>query len=128
MHPHERAFVEAFLKLDRQERFLEALANPKRRGAFHRELHHPKPGFFDERFIERIAPSRQSSEFVAAQLRRLGANDECWVFGNHIDGRQMNLDTVLKELLGIGTGTIVSCLPGKLAFFEGEEERLILYR
>jgi hypothetical protein len=55
----------------------------------------------------------------------MGAPDDCWVFGNHIDGRQMKLEEAL-EVIGLGTGTIVSCLPGKLAFFESEDGRMIL--
>jgi hypothetical protein len=56
----------------------------------------------------------------------MGAPDDCWVFGNHIDGRQMKLEEALDEVIGLGTGTIVSCLPGKLAFFESEDGRMIL--
>lgn len=125
MNPHEEAFVEAFIHPDRRERFLAALGNPKRRVVFTRELHHPKPKFLQAKYIEQIVPSEHHARFVVRKLKSMGAPDDCWVFGNHIDGRQMKLEEAL-EVIGLGTGTIVSCLPGKLAFFESEDGRMIL--
>jgi hypothetical protein len=40
----------------------------------------------------------------------------------------MPLDQALKATVGNGIGTILSCIPGKLAYFEDEEERFILHR
>ena len=125
MNPHEQAFVEAFIHPDRRERFLAALANPKKRAVFNREPYHPKSKFLQVRYIEQIAPSQHYARLIAPKLKRMGAPDDCWVFGNHIDGRQMKLEEALGEIIGVGSGTIVSCLPGKLAFFESEEERVI---
>jgi hypothetical protein len=128
MNTHERAFVDAFVNPDRRERFLAALANPKKRNVFNRELHHPKPSFLLNSYIERIPPSQQYTRFIAPNLRRMGASDDCWVFGNDIDGRQMKLEEALDALIGIRSGTIISCVPGRLAFFESEDERVILRR
>jgi hypothetical protein len=128
MNVHEQAFVEAFINPDRRERFLAALANPNRRDVFNRELHHPKPGLLVATYVEQIAPSQHYTRFMAPNLRRMGASDDCWVFGNYIDGRQMKLDEALDALIGMRSGTIVSCVPGRLAFFENEDERVILRR
>ena len=42
----------------------------------------------------------------------------------------MGLSEALAEVIGRGMGTFISCLPGKLAYFEGEErnERYICHR
>jgi hypothetical protein len=48
------------------------------------------------------------------------------VFGNYVDGQEMKLKDALDALIGVGSGTIISCIPGKLAFFESEDSRLIL--
>ena len=128
MNPHEKAFIETFISPDRQERFIEALANPKRREVFKSELHHPKANFLNPKYVKTIVPSQQWTKFLAPQLKSMGAPDDCWVFGNYIDGREMKLEEALTELIGYRTGTIVSCLPGELAFFESEEERIILHR
>ena len=42
----------------------------------------------------------------------------------------MALDNALEETLGKGMGTLISCIPGKLAYFELEDinEKYILER
>jgi len=128
MNPHEQAFVAAFVFPDRRERFLAALANPKRRKVFNCELDHPKARFLNDKYVKRIDPSRQFAGFLVPQLKSMGAPNDCWVFGNYIDGQQMKLEDALAKLIGYNTGTIVSCLPGELAFFESEDDRVILQR
>jgi hypothetical protein len=34
----------------------------------------------------------------------------------------------MESVVGCGTGSILSCIPGKLAYFEGEDESLLLAR
>jgi len=126
MNLHEQAFVENFIDSRRRDRFLAALANPKKRDIFKRELHHPKPGFLLTRYVEQINLSQHYTRFIAPQLRKMGAPDQCWVFGNYIDGQPMSLDQALDALIGMRSGTIISCLPGKLVFFENEDDRVIL--
>jgi hypothetical protein len=55
---------------------------------------------------------------------------ETWhVIGGEHDGKHMELLTALKQIVGYGTGTVLSCIPGKLAYFEGEiRERFLLIR
>jgi hypothetical protein len=126
MNLHEQGFVETFIPPGRRDRFLAALANPKSRAIFNRELHHPKSSFLLSEYIEQIVPSQHYTRFIAPKLRSMGATDQCWVFGNYIDGQQMKLEEALDALIGIGSGTIISCIPGKLAFFENEDSRVIL--
>jgi hypothetical protein len=40
----------------------------------------------------------------------------------------MDLKTALRETIGSQMGTFLSCVPGRLAYFEDEEERCILQR
>ncbi len=125
MNLHEQAFVENFIDPRRRGRFLEALASPKRRKLFHRELDHPKEMFLLAKYIENLASGQHFPRFVAPKLREMGAPDLCWVFGNYVDGQEMKLEEALKAVIGWGEGTIISCLPGKLAYFEAERERFI---
>jgi hypothetical protein len=126
VNPHEQAFVETFIPPDRRDRFLTALTNLKKRAIFNRELHHPKSNFLLTRYLEQIVPSQEYTRFIAPKLKSMGAPDDCWVFGNYIDGQQMKLEDALEALIGMRSGTIISCVPGKLAFFENEDERVIL--
>lgn len=45
-----------------------------------------------------------------------------------IDGQEMDLRAALEHVNGRQIGTILSCLPGKLAYFEREDETLLLAR
>jgi len=40
----------------------------------------------------------------------------------------LQLESALESVVGNGMGTILSCIPGKLAYFEGEDESLLLAR
>ena len=43
-----------------------------------------------------------------------------------IDGKELELEAALGEVVGNNAGAILSCVPGKLAYFEGEDESLLL--
>ena len=59
----------------------------------------------------------------------MGAPETCHVIGGKHDGEDVELLTALKQIVGYGTGTVLSCVPGKLAYFEGEiRERFLLVR
>jgi len=45
-----------------------------------------------------------------------------------LDGQELLLESALESVVGNGIGTILSCIPGKLAYFEGEDESLPLAR
>jgi len=45
-----------------------------------------------------------------------------------LDGLDMPLVDALERVVGQGIGTLVSCIPGRLAFVETEDERFILQR
>ena len=59
----------------------------------------------------------------------MGAPESCHVIGGENDGEEMELLTALKQVVGYGAGTVLSCVPGTLAYFEGEiRERFLLVR
>ncbi|HET8853246.1 MAG TPA: hypothetical protein VFN02_12030, partial [Ktedonobacteraceae bacterium] len=64
-------------------------------------------------------------------LLERGAPEQCYVVSTigEIDGRQMLLDEALAWMdRSLDSGTFISCLPGKLAYFESEDGRYILQR
>ena len=89
-------------------------------------------GDLDDRFVVPVSPRDQTPDGIAEALRGYGAPDRCWVIStdDSLDAREMLLDEVLAAIVGYGKGTLVSCVPGKLAFFEGENrgDRCILRR
>jgi len=117
---HERGLITSFFFPARQERYLALLGKPKRRGDITREFAHFK--HLDPRRIVSISPSAQHFENIYELLRRKGAPEVCYGFSewDEIDGKTLPLRDALKMVVGSGMGTFLSCLPGRLGYFEGE--------
>ena len=136
---HEAAVIRAFVQHDKQERFLGFLANPRKRKKFTESLSHFH--WFDARYATpipwKVDPTLklwerhiQGIENIQRLLKSKGAGLTCWVLSedSEIDGREMDLSAALKHVSGREIGTILSCIPGKLAYFESEDETLLLAR
>jgi hypothetical protein len=136
---HEEGTTKAFVVRGRQERFLSFLSTPKNRKKFTKELPHFR--WFDLRFATAVPWNvdpklklwdrhLQGIANVCRVLRSKGAGPTCWVISEHskLDGQELQLESALESVIGSGMGTILSCIPGKLAYFEGEDESLLLTR
>jgi hypothetical protein len=118
---HEQATVRAFIQKERQDRSMFLLSHPSRRRDFTNQLAHFK--WFDARFARSIPPTTaHTAEEIIALLRRKGAGARAWVISewSEIDAQDICLEDVVHSIWGGNKGTIVSCMPGKLAFFRGE--------
>jgi hypothetical protein len=136
---HEAAVIRAFVQRDKQERFLVFLANPKSRKKFTDSL--PNFRWFDQRFATpipwKVDPKLklwdrhvQGIENTHHLLKSKGAGLTCWVISkdSKIDGQEMDLRAALEHVNGGQIASILSCVAGKLAYFESEEETLLLAR
>jgi len=125
---HEEATIKAFVVPNRQERYLAFLSNPKRRAKFTTELAHFKA--LDFTYAKIIPAVQQNASSIAKLLTSKGAGQTCWVISedSEIDAKQMDLQAALRVTIGRGVGTIISCVPGRLAYFEDEDDRYILER
>jgi hypothetical protein len=126
---HEPLIVRAFIQKSKQSRCIEMLSSQRHRRKFTAELAHFK--WLDERFAHLIpASTAHTAEELARLLRSKGASESVWVISEDtsIDARDCDLDTAIRHILGRGMGTILSCIPGKLAYFEDEDEQLLLER
>jgi len=125
---HEEELIRAFFLPTKRERYLEMIAKPKKRERFLRELGHFK--HLDPRYVVTIPAGQRHANDMALILAQKGAPPSCWVTSedSRLDGMEMPLGEVLHKVVGYGMGTFLSCIPGKLAYFEDEEVRWILER
>lgn len=125
---HEEALIKAFILPTKRERYIESLKKPKKRARFCAELAHFKA--LDPRYVVSILPSEQNPSSLVKILTAKGAGPKCWVISedSDMDGRELVLEAVLKETVGRGMGTLISCVPGRLGYFEDEDGRCILQR
>lgn len=126
MHPDEEATIRAFISPQRRTRWLELLASPKQRDGILDKLNHCRD--LDGRYAT-LLPSNTN---ILKLLQDHGAPDKCYVISatSSLDGRELQLsEAILQTELG-GWGTILSCVPGQLAYYYDEcgERRMLLTR
>jgi len=137
---HEEALIRAFIIPAKRQRYLDKLGSQKTRGKFiSSHLHHMAD--LDERYAEELDPHMPLVEWenrhtaritsIYEQLRGRGAPSRCYVIStSDLDGQEGELRETLERVVGSHEGTFISCIPGRLAYFEGEDEneRYILMR
>lgn len=120
---HEEAFAKAFLTSGKRARFVQLLADPKRRKeilpCLDHDLHY-MPGFATE------APRAQDfPDALEKLLMAKGAGPTCHVIAHGLkaDGRELPLGEALRLICMSEFGAILSCLPGRLAYYRPEAPR-----
>lgn len=70
-----------------------------------------------------LSGNEAASASVEAKLRLRGAPANCYVLSadRRLDGREMPLTDALEAIIGKGNGAFVSCIPGRLGFYEYED-------
>ena len=128
---HEQGLA-LFISPEWRARFRESLENERLRKKVLFKLDHFS--HLDSRFREMVPRAQQRSEFLLPLLRQYGAPRRCYVMSNvsALDGCELSLADALTRVVDdeCGSGTFISCLPGKLAYFHDEEQenRWILRR
>lgn len=107
---------------------MKKIKNKYKRQSFLGTLDH-QPGF-TEKYVEKIDRHQQSSKEIASLLVSHGAPVDCYVISAHpeIDRKTLPLAEAVEEVVGFYDGTVIICIPNKLAYWEGEglRERYIL--
>jgi len=125
MIEHEEQTIKAFIRKEVRDRYVSFLSNQKRRNEILDRLNHCKD--FDERFIQWLP----SNADIVKILLQAGSPAEVYVISDSkLDGKLMPLPAAIHETSMSGSGTIVSCIPGKLAYYYDEvgERRALLKR
>jgi len=117
----EAEMIGSFLGKDRRARWAMVFANAKGRRKFLDGLYHEK-----DIAPECVTPIPHLERFpnnVYEKLKGLGAPDTCHIISARtaIDGKDLPLKEALKLAYDFGPGTIVCCIPGKLAYYLSEE-------
>ena len=129
---HEEALA-FFVEGPHRLRFRESLASPKRRGTVIGSLDHFR--YLDYRWA--YDASAMGPREVYDYLRQSGAPKKCYVLStspsyDQLDdsGTATELRKALDDLLYDAFGSLISCIPGRLAYYTGEmpDERFILQR
>ena len=115
----EQATIRAFVVRPRQGLYLALLSDDKGRGRLTERLLSGRD--LDPEALLPIPDGERKPQQVAERLQKLGAGDRCHVISANaaIDGRGADLGETLKQVVGKGKPTMVSCVTGRLGYFEG---------
>ena len=114
----EEAFAKAFIASEKRARFLQFLGDPKRRKEMLGRLGHNLPYIHA---CATVVPGRQDFPGeLEVLLKAKGAGPTCHVIsdGLKLDGRTVPLREALDGICLHGSGAILCCLPGQLAYYK----------
>jgi hypothetical protein len=123
----EQATIRAFVVRRLQGLYLALLSDRNGRERFVKRLLSGRD--IDPGAIVQIPDDESEPTEIGDRLRKLGAHDDCHVIAADakLDGREFTLDDVLGKVVGKGKAAFVSCVPGRLGYFEGADgERFVL--
>jgi hypothetical protein len=125
---HEDSLVAAFIKRGKRDRYREILSNPRLRHKFTDKLAHFDD--FDPKYRLPIASNKLFVDNIARELQKRQCPSTVFAISEdpRIDQKELLLMEALQQVVGNGMGTVLSCVPGSLAFVETEDERFILER
>lgn len=126
----EIEIVAGFIVRSKRERYLGFLGSLKTRRKFINALYHFSD--FDPAVVVKLPASLETQEGVLEELQRRGAGASCNIISTDagLDGTTMDLSDAVDQVFAFVEGTIISCVPGRLAYYEGEapKNRFILHR
>lgn len=124
----EHALIAAFVKRNKRDRYREILSNPRLRHKFTNQLAHFTD--FDPKYRLNIPSNKLFVDRIALELQKRHSPNTIFAISEDptLDQKELPLVEALKQIVGRGMGTVLSCIPGRLAFVETEDERFILER
>jgi hypothetical protein len=130
LNPHEELFTRAFVVPAKQDRYLSMLGSAKGRARLLAKFPHCRD--LDMSYATLVPAAQQNAAAIGMLLKQRGAPAMCHVISadRDIDNRELTLEKALDDAVGMNMGTFISCVPGKLGYFEFEDlgERYILAR
>ena len=117
---HERLLISAFVIKERQERYINLIATKKGRVKFRTYI----PHFRDLNVKFSIPlPSLQLDSQLHDLLKAEGAFDTCYVISENsrYDMQSLSIAIATKQFFNSGIAFFLSCIPGKLVYYEGED-------
>ena len=128
---HETLFISTFIIKERKTRYLNLLSSKKGRAKFRMQIPHSLTLDLNVKYLHKIKNSDQNVLFILNKLREYSSPNLCYVMAEHskYDQKYMQIDDALKALFSCGIGYIISCIPGRLLYFEAENnnERYFLH-
>ncbi len=127
MH-HEQALLAAFVTRSKRDRYREILSSPRLRRKFTSRLAHFAD--FDPQYRLPFPSHKLSTQTIVSELQKRHSPSIVFVISEDpaLDQKELPLLEAVSQVVGRGMGSVISCIPGRLAFVETEDQRFILER
>ena len=126
MNEHEEKFITSFILKEKRNRWQTQLDDIQKRAAFINRLDHLHD--LNEKYVTWL----KRNVDIEQMLTYAGSPDQVYILSasQRIDGRLLQLTDAIDQTIRFGWGTVISCIPGRLAFYYDEcgERRAILVR
>lgn len=121
MNIHESLLIDSFIIKSRQHRYIELINSRKGRIKFRKYIAHFKD--LNEDLALNVSAICNSYDQVFSLLISKFDIDRCYCISENskYDQREFFLSDALKELYNSGISYFLSCIPGKLVYYEGED-------
>jgi hypothetical protein len=79
---------------------------------------------FDRTLFTQLQSAERSVSAVLAKLQGLGAPSHCHLISarSSLDGKNLELSSALQMVFDLAPGTIISCIPGELAYYQNDDK------
>ena len=117
---HELLLIKAFVIKERQERYINLIATAKGRKKFRTYTPHFKD--LNAKYCTPLHSLRSYSQ-LHELLKSDGAFDMCYIISENsqYDTKSFSLINAAMQLFNSGIACFISCIPGKLVYYAGEE-------
>ncbi|MBF9239976.1 hypothetical protein I2I05_21475 [Hymenobacter sp. BT683] len=129
---HAQEFVRYFIAKDRRKRYQALLEGKDGERVFAAELAHLDA--FTPAYAQEVPPGRpdQQIAYITRFVAQYYPSRTCYVISEQraLSEQEMAIAEALEAIVGAPFGTILSFIPGRLAYYEGEsvKTRLLLFR
>jgi hypothetical protein len=120
---HEEIIVKSFFNKRLQDRVIFELTSAKKRKDAIGRLSHNYMDLLNNKYMIEIPKPNSDYVEIIELLKRYGAKEVCYVisYDENLDGKALLLLEAMKNSVGNGMPSIISCIPGELAYFEAEQ-------
>jgi hypothetical protein len=120
---NEQSLIAAFVKRSKRDRYREMLSTPRLRHKFIHQLAHFAD--FDFKYRLPIPSNKLFVENSTVELLKRRSPNVVFAISEDpsLDQKELPLVEALPLIVGRGMGTILSCIPGRLAFVETDVTR-----
>ncbi|MFN8166799.1 MAG: hypothetical protein U0X76_11705 [Bacteroidia bacterium] len=118
---HEIGFIKSFIIKEKQDRLLALLQMKNSRNKIRALIAHEI--YLNKMYSLPIKGELDNPRSIHKYLREKGAPTNCYIIceNESFDQKEMALNDALEIIYYTDLGTIISCIPGKLAYFQSEE-------